>query len=266
MKFSINGAPLAVENFAPDLGVIDTDLKFNKHINDLVARAKQRAALIRRCSISRDVNNNLMLAFKIYVRPLFEYSSQIWSPHLAYLNEKVESVQCFFTKCLPGLANLTYAERLTNLEMQSLEHRRLLCDLRMCFGIVHRNIALRFDDLFAFSNNAFTRGHPFELTVPLAKTDVRKYFFAVRIVPVWNSLPNNFVTASSIQAFKSLISAHDFSLCLVFLLKLFVPIAFLWYAMIFVILMCVFLFSFLFTCILMCGMILFFKSNSVWTI
>ena len=61
--------------------------------------------------------------------------------------------------------------------MQSLEHRRLLCDLRMCFGIVQRNIALRFDDFFAFSNNAFTRGHPFKLTVPLAKTDVRKYFF-----------------------------------------------------------------------------------------
>ena len=199
MKFSINGAPLAVENFATDLGVtIDTDLKFNKHINDLVARAKQRAVLIRRCFISRDVNN-LILAFKIYVRLLLEYSSQIWSPHLTYLNEKVESVQRSFTKFLPGLANLTYSERLTNLKMQSLEHRRLLCDLRMSFNIVHGNIALRFDDLLAFSNNAFTRGHPFKLTVPLAKTDVRKYFFAVRIVPVWNSLPKNVVTASSIQ-------------------------------------------------------------------
>ena len=86
----------------------------------------------------------------------------------------------------------------------------------MCFNIVHGNIALRFDDFFAFSNNAFTRGHPFKLTVPLAKTDVRKYFFAVRIVSVWNSFPKNCVTASSIQAFKRLISAHDVSLFLDF--------------------------------------------------
>ena len=44
---TINGNPLATSSFTKDLGVvIDPDLKFDLHINDLVARAKQRAAII----------------------------------------------------------------------------------------------------------------------------------------------------------------------------------------------------------------------------
>ena len=46
----ITRIPLATSSFTKDLGVvIDPDLKFDLHINDLVARAKQRAAIIHRC-------------------------------------------------------------------------------------------------------------------------------------------------------------------------------------------------------------------------
>ena len=59
--------------------------------------------------------------------------------------KQIESVQRSFTKRLPGFAKLTYAERLINLNLQSLEHRRLLSDLAMCYNIVHGCCALRFD-------------------------------------------------------------------------------------------------------------------------
>ena len=105
----INGIPLATSSFTKDLGVvIDPDLKFDLHINDLVARAKQRAAIIHRCFISRNTGN-LIRAFETYVRPMLEYASQTWSPYLTYQNDLIESVQRSFTKRLglPGFNNLS---------------------------------------------------------------------------------------------------------------------------------------------------------------
>ena len=187
-SFTISDVPLAVSNLSTDLGVIvDPDLKFDRHVLSIVARAKQRAAIIHRCFLSRNVNN-LILAFKTYVRPLLEYAPQVWSPHLLYLIDAIESVQRSFTKRLPGFANLTYAERLTNLKLDSLEQRRMHFDLTMCYNIVHGLSAVSFDDSFTF-NNSCTRGHSLKLNVPVAKCDVRKYSFAVRVVPIWNSLP-----------------------------------------------------------------------------
>jgi len=95
-----------------DLGIlIEPKLKFNGHIHNIVAKAKQRAALIHRSFLSRNVQN-LTRAFVTYVRPILEYSSAVWSPSLITLINKIESVQRNFTKRLPGLQNLNYGERL----------------------------------------------------------------------------------------------------------------------------------------------------------
>ena len=109
-----------------DLGIlIEPNLKFDRHINEIISRANQRAALISRSFLSRNIQN-LIRAYKIYVRPILEYSSPAWSPCLKYHINALESVQRRFTKKLPGLSELTYAERLSNLNLQTLEHRRLI--------------------------------------------------------------------------------------------------------------------------------------------
>jgi len=48
----------------------------------------------------------------VYVRPIVEYNSIIWSPSTARDIDAVESVQRCFTKRLPTLKNLSYRERL----------------------------------------------------------------------------------------------------------------------------------------------------------
>ena len=53
----------------------------------------------------------------------------IWSPHYKQDLERIESVQRCFTKRLPGLKNYKYTERLTMLDLASLELRRLWFDL-----------------------------------------------------------------------------------------------------------------------------------------
>ena len=171
------------------------------------------AAIIHRCFISRNTGN-LIRAFKTYVRPMLEYASQTWSPYLTHQYDLIESVQRSFTKRLPGFNNLSYTERLAKLNLQSLEQRRLLADLKMCYNIVHGLTCLNFDDFFVFSQYLSTRGHRFKLIVPISRSNIRKYFFASRVVPIWNSLPEKLVTACSPHVFKKLLSGYDFSVFL----------------------------------------------------
>ena len=65
-----------------DLGVmLASDLSPSIHIGEIVRKAHQRANAILRCFETCD-KELLVRTFTTYVRPLLEYNSVIWSPHL----------------------------------------------------------------------------------------------------------------------------------------------------------------------------------------
>ena len=67
-----------------DLGIIvDHELKFKRHVQDITTRAHQRASLILRCFKSKDPFL-LLKAFVTYVRPLPEYCQMVSLLCLAY--------------------------------------------------------------------------------------------------------------------------------------------------------------------------------------
>ena len=170
-----------------DFGItIDSKLKFRRHIHTIISRANHRKALILRCFLSRN-QTNLVRAFKTYVRPLLEYASTVWSP--SYITDiiAIESVRKDFTKRTPGCFHMSYPKHLTALKLQSLEHRRLIADLTMVYNIIHEKISFN-TPLFTPSPNQNLHGHPSKLT--LAKSNIQKYFFFHRVIPIWNSLPS----------------------------------------------------------------------------
>ena len=57
--------------------------------------------------------------------------------------------------------------------------------------------------LFYLSHNTRIRGHGLKLNVGRVRTDQRKYFFTQHIFSLWNSLPQDVVMASGLDAFKS---------------------------------------------------------------
>ena len=75
-------------------------------------------------------------AFITYVRPLLGYNSVTWSPHLKDDIERIEKVHRRFTKRLHGFTCLSYAERLKQPNIYSLEHRRLYFDLLWCYNLL----------------------------------------------------------------------------------------------------------------------------------
>ena len=81
-QFHTKDVPLPIVTSCRDLGItVSSNLSFSEHIKDIVRKAYQRANMIHRCFVSRNVNL-LVYAFTVYVRPLLEHNSIIWSPQL----------------------------------------------------------------------------------------------------------------------------------------------------------------------------------------
>ena len=190
--------------------ILSEDLKVSNHISSIVKSARTRAIMIKRCFKSQDVPT-LVRAFKVYVRPLLEYASSVWNPHLLKDINLLESVQRRFTKLLPGLYNVPYKDRLAVLKLPSLELRRLCIDLILTYSILHNIYDVDSSQFFTVRGCERTRGHPWKLTVNLSRLDCRKYFFSNRVVNAWNQLPSSVVLASPVSVFKKLLYEVDLS-------------------------------------------------------
>ena len=194
-----------------DLGVhVDENLKFTTHINMTVAKAQSRANLIHKCFISKDPTT-LIRAFTTYVRPILEYASSIWSPYLVSAVSKIESVQRTFTKRIRSMRNLSYAERLSALALESLETRRLRLDLIYLYKILFGRVDVEWSNMFEFAPASRTRGHCYKLFVKRSRINIRQKIFCNRIVSVWNSLPAGPEHFCSLSAFIRFFRAADLS-------------------------------------------------------
>ena len=185
-----------------DLGVlIDDKLSFSGHILSVAKKAYRQSALITRCFLSKNISL-LKRAFITYVRPLLEYASQIWSPHLQKDITILEKVQRRFTKNISNLHSLPYSTRLARLKLPLLSRRRIELDLCLVYRIIHCHTILEPPTFFNLRVNSVTRGHPYMLHKPLVRLNSSKFAFCARVIDAWNSLPLAVVSANMLPSFK----------------------------------------------------------------
>lgn len=209
--YLLNNVPLSRVLSCNDLGVrMNSVLSFSEHINNVVVKAKQRTSLLLRSFLSKDPTL-LTRAFIVYVRPMLEYCSPVWSPCSIGNINKLESVQRSFTKRLSGMRSLSYEGRLKALGLERLELRRLRIDLITCYNVIHGCVSIPFESFFEFSTHRSTRGHPFKLFYPDPRVNVRAHCFPIRVISLWNRLPTSIVLAENTQIFKKLLKHVDFS-------------------------------------------------------
>jgi len=202
--YTMGGNVIASISDMRDLGVlVSDDLKFSKHIGQICTAALQRVNLIFRAFTSRNTEM-LVKTYIVYVRPLLEYNTCVWSPFLVSDIMRIEKVQRYFTRRLFVRENLTYEERLDLLGLESLELRRIVFDLLEVFKIVKGQSHIQFDDFFEYKLDRRTRGHRFQLRHRrAARLEVCKNWFAFRVVTLWNSLPETVVESPSLSVFRN---------------------------------------------------------------
>ena len=185
-----------------DLGVyIDNELSFKNHVAQITAKANRIVGIIRR-SFDNLSEELFVQLYKSLVRPILEYGHSVWNPYLKTLCQEVEKVQRRATKLLGCLKNLSYPERLRRLKLPSLEHRRNRGDMIDAYKYVHGLYDCSKPNL-NFSEVTRTRGHSLKLIKSRCTRRVRSNFFTERVVRLWNSLPQETVTAPSLNSFKA---------------------------------------------------------------
>ena len=211
-SYLINGSQVSSAKVVTDLGVdIDSNLKYDSHINKIVGKAYSRVGVLYKGFASRRIDV-LRQAYVTYVRPVLEYASSVWSPHLIKHIDALERVQKQFTRRIPSLSQLTYPERLAAINLEPLELRRLRADLLLYYKSFHDLVALPSSEYFFVSEHASqTRTGGNRLIVPLCHTNRFQNQFFNRCLKCWNNLPDTVVNASSINSFKQLLTNIDLS-------------------------------------------------------
>ena len=93
------------------------------------------------------------------VRPHLEYANAVWEPHYKMDQQKIERVQRRATKFIEDIKDLSYEERLCNLNMPSLQHRRLRGDMIDTYKIVTGIYDVDKETFFKPARELGTRGH-----------------------------------------------------------------------------------------------------------
>jgi len=107
-----------------------------------------------------------------------------WSPSTIHDIETIESIQRRFTKRIHGLHSFSYKSRLPRLNLQSLEHRRLLTDLVWCYKLVFGLVIVNIKDFFEYSTVTQTRGHTYKLFKKSNSRSIRTTFFCERVINI----------------------------------------------------------------------------------
>ncbi len=82
-------------------------------------------------------------------------------------------------------------------------------DMILVYKILHGFLeGVQWQDFFQMADTSRLRGHPLKMRKDQSRLDLRKNTFSQRVVNMWNDLPAEVVTASSVKMFKNKLEAH----------------------------------------------------------
>ena len=110
---------------------------------------------------------------------------------------------------IPESRDLSYESRLLQCGLTTLETRRLRGDQIEVFKIVNGYEDVDRNMFFKLKEGNRTRGHKAALVKEQCRLDMRKYSFSQRVINEWNKLPNDCVSASSVNMFQNRIDTSD---------------------------------------------------------
>ena len=206
-KYKMAGRYLEQVEEEKDLGVlVDSELKFHKQAAAATKTANSRLGLIKKSFAMLDMTS-LPLLYTSLVRPHLEYGNIVWGPFYTEDRKSVERIQRRATKLVPELSNLPYGQRLRQLDLPSMQHRRRRGDMIMTYKIMTGKVNMTPTEIFRLSSNSY-RSHQYKLAKKKCTKSTSLNAFSNRVVSDWNALPRDVVSANTTNGFKNKLDDH----------------------------------------------------------
>ena len=157
--------------------------------------------------VSLSIERLYAATYNALVRPILEYSCQVWDPHTNKDIQKLESVQRRAARYATNRYHDTSSptEMIRNLGWDSLKQRRAKIRLATLYKIMFNLVEIPREQ-FLIPTTSTYQSHCLNFQRPTTTTNYLKYSFFPRTIAQWNSLPYAIQSSPTLEGFKSLIN------------------------------------------------------------
>ena len=203
--YHMSNTPLSSVSYCKYLGVtIQSDLKWNKHVQQITRKANNCLSMLQR-NIKIASIETKTLAYQSLVRSQLEYAATVWSPWQSYLIQNIEKIQRRAARYVSNNYSpyISVTQLLQSLGWETLERRRTNARLSMMHKMINQQIIIPYNSYLQYSNINFTRESNCYKFIQFNchKNTFQSSFFPYT-VPKWNKLPDNVVNSLSLPQFK----------------------------------------------------------------
>ena len=195
------------------LGItFQSDCKWDHHITSIIAKCRILVSVLKsfKYRLSR---KSLETMYTSFILPHLDYGDVIWDNCTLKLSTKLEEIQLDALRTITGTVRGTsHAILYRESGFPLLKERRRRHKLTLYFKILNNMTPIFLSKLvppLISEVNPYHRRRQFDRRIPKCKTELYKKSFFPSTTNLWNSLPQNMQTSTSISQFKSFLKSTD---------------------------------------------------------
>ena len=212
LSIDVNGTALDDVDNKKLLGVhIDPHLNFNKHVDYVCRSITSKIALLKRIKRFLPLNYR-KLYYNAYIQPCIDYCLTIWGNTAKTNLERIHKLQKCAARVIldapPDCPSLPLFHELGWLNVfERVEFNKAV----LCYKIIHGMCPEYLSEMFTFqtcSSYGLRSSAHQKICIPKHKNELFKRTFQYSGAIIWNNIPLNIRSASTIQTFKNKLTKH----------------------------------------------------------